>query len=117
MSKSKSKTLEDNKTEEGIVITVTKDGMNPIQRPLSEFLKAFGTPKQRATVRTAIHSTLRMYGSSKKTDQEIAVFRASLLKDQRSTAEYWNGDSWGSISGMRDAENWVNTEIEKFKKS
>lgn len=30
-----------------------------------------------------------------------------LNKDERSLPSYWNGDDWGSISGIRDAAEWV----------
>lgn len=31
--------------------------------------------------------------------------------DERATASYWNCDDWGSISGMRDAEEWVENQL------
>lgn len=42
--------------------------------------------------------------------------RRELMKDERASATYWNGDTWGSISGFRDAEEWVNRELEKYRK-
>lgn len=38
-----------------------------------------------------------------------AIDRASdkAARDRRSTAAYWNADDWGSISGVRDAIEWV----------
>lgn len=35
-------------------------------------------------------------------------------RDQRSTARYWNGDDWGSISGSQDAAKWVNDQLVKY---
>lgn len=40
--------------------------------------------------------------------------RARLSRDKRATAEYWNCDSWGSISGMRDAAEWMENELAKY---
>lgn len=37
--------------------------------------------------------------------------RTRANKDKRSTAEYWNGDDWGSCSGIKDADDWVNNQI------
>lgn len=36
--------------------------------------------------------------------------REKAKKDRRATAEYWNCDSWGSISGHRDANEWVDRQ-------
>lgn len=30
-----------------------------------------------------------------------------LKKDKRYDPSYWNGDDWGSISGVRDAAEWM----------
>ena len=40
--------------------------------------------------------------------------RARLGQDKRATASYWNGDDWGSIFGMRDAEDWINVNLAKY---
>jgi hypothetical protein len=40
--------------------------------------------------------------------------REKANRDQRSTASYWNADDWGSISGIRDAEEWVENQIIKY---
>lgn len=37
--------------------------------------------------------------------------RTKANNDQRSKAEYWNGDNWGSMSGIKDAINWVDNQI------
>lgn len=37
-----------------------------------------------------------------------------LRADQRSTAAYWNCDSWGSMSGIDDAHNWVEGQLIVF---
>lgn len=33
-----------------------------------------------------------------------------IKQDMRATAAYWNADDWGSISGVRDAQEWVENE-------
>lgn len=40
--------------------------------------------------------------------------KSTLQKDQRASCHYWNGDSWGSISGIRDAAEWVDGELAKY---
>lgn len=35
-------------------------------------------------------------------------------KDPKSTAAYWNGDDWGSISGIRDANAWLDRQEIKY---
>ena len=38
-----------------------------------------------------------------------------LLGDKRATADYWNGgDGWGSISGFKDAHEWVTRQLAKY---
>lgn len=37
-----------------------------------------------------------------------------LQRDPRATAEYWNGDDWGSISGQRDASEWVERKLAEW---
>lgn len=37
-----------------------------------------------------------------------------LRKAPESTASYWNGDSWGSIEGIRDAQRWVDRHMREF---
>jgi hypothetical protein len=34
--------------------------------------------------------------------------------DERATAAYWNADDWGSISGIKDADEWVENQILKY---
>jgi len=102
--------IEQSKVVDGIYVRI-RQGNTIAEIPLSRFLQKFETPKQRAAVQTAVHATLRM---NSKTEQQIAAKRAELMKDERSTAAYWNCDSFGSISGIRDAENWVEGELEKF---
>lgn len=102
--------IEQNKVVDGICVRV-RQGNTIAEIPLSRFLQKFETPKQRAAVQTAVHATLRMNG---KTEQQIAAKRAELMKDERSRAAYWNCDDFNSISGIRDAENWVEGELEKF---
>jgi len=38
---------------------------------------------------------------------KLDVKTAELKKDERSLPSYWNGDDWGSISGIRDAADWL----------
>jgi hypothetical protein len=40
--------------------------------------------------------------------------RRRLLRDRRAHAEYWNGDSWGSMSGIRDAEDWLFNNLANY---
>lgn len=35
-------------------------------------------------------------------------------QDERSTAAYWNCDDWGSISGIRDAREWVDGQVIEY---
>lgn len=44
----------------------------------------------------------------------IKAKRTEVLKDERSTDRYWNGDDWGSISGVRDAQEWVDNQITNY---
>lgn len=44
----------------------------------------------------------------------IDAAREKARKDPKSTAAYWNGDDWGSISGIRDAQEWVNTQVNNW---
>lgn len=41
----------------------------------------------------------------------IEEVRRKASKDEKSTAAYWNGDGWGSISGIRDADEWVERQV------
>lgn len=100
--------------EEGITITISQKDGKTATRSLSDFLLMFETPNQRHMVRTSAHATLRNYGKIPKTREEIAAKRAELSRDPQSTAAYWNGDGWGSIDGIRDAENWIKGEMDKF---
>ena len=43
--------------------------------------------------------------------KSIESARQVLLKDERASARYWNGDDWGSISGHKDAIEWVESEL------
>ena len=40
--------------------------------------------------------------------------KESARRDQRANPLYWNGDDWGSISGIRDAREWMEGEIIKY---
>lgn len=46
--------------------------------------------------------------------RDLEKKKRSLRQDRRSTPSYWNGDDWGSSSGILDAENWVNSELERW---
>ena len=41
----------------------------------------------------------------------IEEAKRKALADQRSNAAYWNGDDWGSASGIKDAEECVNDQV------
>ena len=54
--------LEQNRLDDGITITLDSTNPDVVGRAslsLTEFLRRFGTPKQRAMVRTAVHAALR----------------------------------------------------------
>lgn len=44
----------------------------------------------------------------------LAAVREKARNDKRSTAAYWNGDDWGSISGHRDAAEWMEDQEVKY---
>jgi hypothetical protein len=46
----------------------------------------------------------------KQLDQE----RRHLEKDEKANPDYWNGDSWGSIQGQRDADEWVDNQLATY---
>lgn len=41
----------------------------------------------------------------------LDVKRSELAKNEKASGHYWNGDGWGSISGFRDAEKWMNDSL------
>jgi hypothetical protein len=43
--------------------------------------------------------------------EKVDEKRRILSEDKRASASYWNGDDWGSISGHRDAAEWVNDQL------
>lgn len=51
---------------------------------------------------------------AKKLIAGIAAAKSKALRDRKSTAEYWNGDSFGSISGVSDAQEWVDGQVVDF---
>lgn len=44
----------------------------------------------------------------------ITAAREKAHRDERSKARYWNCDDWGSISGIRDAEEWVEGQVARY---
>lgn len=50
----------------------------------------------------------------KKLIKDVETRKRDLQKDERSRAAYWNCDDWGSISGFREAEEWVQGKIDKL---
>ncbi len=46
--------------------------------------------------------------------KKLADKRAVLMQDEKATAAYWNADDWGSISGVRDAAEWVENELANY---
>lgn len=44
----------------------------------------------------------------------LEAARKKATSDPRAHGDYWNGDSWGSISGIRDAEKWVNDQLVNY---
>lgn len=54
--------LEQNRLEDGMTITLRSTNPNAMGHSslsLTEFLRRFGTPNERAMVRTAVHAALR----------------------------------------------------------
>ena len=41
----------------------------------------------------------------------IAEAQAKADKDERSHSHYWNGDTWGSVQGIKDANEWVENQL------
>jgi hypothetical protein len=37
-----------------------------------------------------------------------------LSLEPQAKDSYWNGDAWGSISGIRDAEDWVSDRLAAY---
>lgn len=44
----------------------------------------------------------------------IGKHERKLRQSKYASPHYWNGDTWGSISGIRDANEWVDCELAKF---
>lgn len=44
----------------------------------------------------------------------LEVKRKELEKDEKANGHYWNGDSWGSISGFKDAEEWLRESLANY---
>lgn len=42
---------------------------------------------------------------------DLAKVRKRAALSPKSTAAYWNGDDWGSISGIKEAAQWVEDEM------
>jgi hypothetical protein len=40
--------------------------------------------------------------------------KTRIHKDERATPAYWNSDDWGSISGIRDAEEWIESQLTDY---
>lgn len=40
--------------------------------------------------------------------------KASIANDEKASPHYWNGDTWGSISGIRDAAEWEENELARY---
>jgi len=51
---------------------------------------------------------------AKKLLKGIEETKERARRDKRSTSAYWNGDSWGSLSGVRDAEEWAEGQVLDF---
>lgn len=41
----------------------------------------------------------------------IADAQRKASEDERSKAYYWNADDWGSMSGIKDAQEWVDNQV------
>jgi len=51
---------------------------------------------------------------AKKLLKGIEETKERARRDKRSTSAYWNGDEWGSLSGVRDAEEWTENQVLDF---
>jgi len=51
---------------------------------------------------------------AKKLIKGMKTTRDNAEKDRRATAAYWNGDDWGSISGVLDAAEWVDNQVVNY---
>lgn len=40
--------------------------------------------------------------------------RNELERNEKASEHYWNGDDWGSISGYKDARNWVMRSLAEY---
>lgn len=44
----------------------------------------------------------------------LARYEEKVREDPRANVDYWNADDWGSISGIRDAEEWVESQLARY---
>lgn len=44
----------------------------------------------------------------------LEVKRSELTRNEKANAAYWNGDDWGSVSGSRDAKEWLNDSLAAY---
>jgi len=44
----------------------------------------------------------------------IEKTKKKINNDERATAEYWNADDWGSMSGIKDANEWEENQIVEY---
>jgi hypothetical protein len=44
----------------------------------------------------------------------LEVKRSELIRNEKAKAAYWNGDDCGSISGSRDAKEWLNNSLAAY---
>jgi hypothetical protein len=44
----------------------------------------------------------------------LEIKRRELARNEKATAAYWNCDDWGSISGFKDAEEWVRGSLATY---
>lgn len=44
----------------------------------------------------------------------LDIKRSELIKNEKANAAYWNGDDWGSVSGSRDAKEWLNDSLATY---
>lgn len=51
---------------------------------------------------------------AKKILAGLETAKRKAMKDPRSKPEYWNGDGWGSVSGVKEADDWVNRQLASY---
>ena len=51
---------------------------------------------------------------ARKLFKGIQEVTEQVCRDEKANPDYWNGDDWGSISGVRDAREWIEDQILEY---